>query len=324
MRSAKKIRKLFAESRVTVRPEADERISRDALAAAQESKQGTLTLRGAKGWRTIMKSRITKLAAAAVIIIAVSVGISSLSGTSAWAKVISVVKEALYARVAREVAREKAGNPDLKDKPSGPERIRAHHETLQIPEGELASLSTEELLDKITRTPLFVMVITHPHPEPDGGLARFARSYNGVKAFLERPDAGKVLLEQYEKLTNEVFQGVQEKDILFVFRFTIMELLMSSDQVINQLYDPQQRTKVVASIVSALDVQARYDASQPEPVYGEDTLGHTALAAAKYLEALGDPEFKKWYAEKRKADLFASYEESKEVISIARKYVQNQ
>jgi hypothetical protein len=71
MKSARKIRRLFTESRVSVDPEADERIFRDALTAVEESGEIESTLWGAKGWRTIMKSRITRLAAAAAILIVV-------------------------------------------------------------------------------------------------------------------------------------------------------------------------------------------------------------------------------------------------------------
>jgi len=47
-----------------------------------------------KIWRTIMKSRITKFAAAAaVIIIAVLIGISTFSGTSAWAQIVQALNE---------------------------------------------------------------------------------------------------------------------------------------------------------------------------------------------------------------------------------------
>ena len=322
MKPAKNIEKLIKNIDIDTNAKMDEVVLNDVMKALEKPKKAKSAIPQPSIWRTIMKSRITKpAAAAAVITIAVLIAISSLNGTSAWAKVIKAIKETIYT-VEDRVAMEKINRPDLKDKPSGPERIRAHHKTLQIPDDELASLSTEELLDKITHTSLFIMVIMHP--EPDESLARFARSYNGVNAFLERPDAGKVLLEQYEKLTNEVSQSVQEKDSAFVFRFTIMEVLMSSDRVINQMNDPEQRMRLIASIVNALDVQVQYDASQPEPVYGEATLGHSALAVAKYLEASGDPEFKKWYAEKRKTGLFASYEESKAVVTIARKFVQKQ
>jgi effector-binding domain-containing protein len=74
MRSARKIRRLFAESRVTVQRGADERISRDALTAAEESKKKEPAVIKPNIWRTIMRSRLTKLAAAAAIIIMAVVG----------------------------------------------------------------------------------------------------------------------------------------------------------------------------------------------------------------------------------------------------------
>ena len=59
-----------------------------ALAKQTRQKEQPLII-----WRTIMKSPITKLAAAAVIVVAVLIGISTFNGTTAWAKVIKALGE---------------------------------------------------------------------------------------------------------------------------------------------------------------------------------------------------------------------------------------
>lgn len=221
---------------------------------------------------------------------------------------------------AVRIALEKSNRPDLVGKPSGPERIRAHHKTLQIPDEELTKLSTEELVDKVTSSSFFVMMIVSP--EADGGLSRFAESYNGVKEFLERPDAAKVLLQTYRTLSKQVSEV--ERDIMYTFRFPIMEVLMSSEQVMNQLNDDRPRKELIATIIKSLDARAQYDISQPELVYGESTLEYSALAIGRYLDLVGDPQYKNWYVQKRETGLFvkraAKYAESKEIVSMARKY----
>jgi outer membrane lipoprotein-sorting protein len=76
----------------------DNRILGDALTAMEDAKKAAPAMVRPSIWRTIMKSRITKLAAAAAIVIAVLVGIYEIGGSaSAFAE---VVKPFLTARTA--------------------------------------------------------------------------------------------------------------------------------------------------------------------------------------------------------------------------------
>lgn len=222
-------------------------------------------------------------------------------------------------KLAARIALEKSNRPDLKNKLSGPERIKAHHKTLQISDEDLVTLSTDDILDKVTSSSLAVMMLVEP--DPDAGLKRYAGSFNGVNAFLGRPDAAKVLLNQYARLCEQLTKTVREKN---VFCFTIMEVLMSSNQIMDQRKDTAKRKNVVSSIIKCLDAREEYDSSQPEPVYGKAMLGYSTLAIAKYLEVLGYPEYRQWYAQKRETGLFvrrrATRGESEEIISMARKY----
>jgi len=78
MSSAKKIRKLFVKSDVTVNSKIDGRIINDALTAFDKPEKTKSVSSEPNIWRIIMKSRITKLAAAAMIIIAVVLSINFL------------------------------------------------------------------------------------------------------------------------------------------------------------------------------------------------------------------------------------------------------
>ena len=78
MSSEEKIRKLFTKSDITVNSEIDDKIINDALTAFEKSEKTQSVSPEPNIWRIIMKSKITKLATAAVIIIAVVFSISFL------------------------------------------------------------------------------------------------------------------------------------------------------------------------------------------------------------------------------------------------------
>ena len=79
MRPTEKIKKLFVKSNVTVSSELDDKIINDAFQVLEKSIKTKSAEPEPNIWRIIMKSRITKIAAAAVIIIAVLIGISHFS-----------------------------------------------------------------------------------------------------------------------------------------------------------------------------------------------------------------------------------------------------
>lgn len=83
----KKIKRLFAKSSITVNSKIDERIINDTLTECNQSEESQTVYTKPNSWRIIMKNPITKLAAAAVIIIAAVFSISLLdnSVTTAYA-----------------------------------------------------------------------------------------------------------------------------------------------------------------------------------------------------------------------------------------------
>ena len=91
MRPAGKIEKFITNVPLETRAERDREILDDALRSLQESKKHAE--RQPNIWKAIMKSRTTKLTAAAAIVLAVLIGIGTFSGTSAWAKVLKALGE---------------------------------------------------------------------------------------------------------------------------------------------------------------------------------------------------------------------------------------
>ena len=81
MKPADKINELIHKSDVTTSSEADQRILAGALENLDKLNQKNLPVPRPNIWRTIMKNPITKLAAAAVIIITVFVGIRYFGGS---------------------------------------------------------------------------------------------------------------------------------------------------------------------------------------------------------------------------------------------------
>jgi len=86
MKPVKKIEKLIGKSRYKASPEAYDKALNSFLQAVEDYKKQKSALTEPNIWRIIMKSPITKLAAAAVIIIAIMLGMyvmtGSLDGTS--------------------------------------------------------------------------------------------------------------------------------------------------------------------------------------------------------------------------------------------------
>ncbi len=97
MKPADKIKELISKSDVQTTSETDKRILGGALEHLEKLKQKNLTATQPNIWRIIMKNRIPKLAAAAVIIAGILLGINFLGGPDmtsvAWAEVVENIEQ---------------------------------------------------------------------------------------------------------------------------------------------------------------------------------------------------------------------------------------
>ena len=92
MKLVEKIKRLFVKSNVTVGSEVDDKIIRDTFIAFEKTKKKKPAAIQPNIWRIIMKSPITKLAAAAVIIIAVLTGLPFFSGNGSGVALADVLE----------------------------------------------------------------------------------------------------------------------------------------------------------------------------------------------------------------------------------------
>jgi outer membrane lipoprotein-sorting protein len=100
MQSADRVRELFKNGKLAVRPDADEQVFRDVLRAHNEAKTGEGNEHAyasvglaPKPWRTMMRSPMTKLAIAAAIIIACLMGMMMWKGTGASVALADVLTQ---------------------------------------------------------------------------------------------------------------------------------------------------------------------------------------------------------------------------------------
>ena len=94
MRPTDKIESLIKNAGIRTDTQSDKKVFNEVLDAFEESKQKQAGASHVNIWRIIMKSRTTKLAAAAVIVIAGLVCVQFLTGTNAYAQVIQEIRNA--------------------------------------------------------------------------------------------------------------------------------------------------------------------------------------------------------------------------------------
>jgi outer membrane lipoprotein-sorting protein len=92
MKSVKNLKQLIKKFHVTTNAKMDQKVKEDVLEVIRKFKKTQSALTQPNIWRIIMKSKITKLATAAVIIIAVVLGLNIISGPDmasvAWSKTV--------------------------------------------------------------------------------------------------------------------------------------------------------------------------------------------------------------------------------------------
>ena len=105
MDSEEKIKRLFAKSNITVNSKIDDRIIDDVLKEFDKSEKTQPISPESNIWKIIMRNPITKLVAAAMIIIAIIIGFKGFNGTTAWAEVVKAIKNADNIHILSKITR---------------------------------------------------------------------------------------------------------------------------------------------------------------------------------------------------------------------------
>ena len=101
MRPAERVYELMNRMRVTPRPEYDERVHGEINKAIAELKSTPTAVRQPSPWRTIMKSPVTKLAAAATVVVACVIGLSLWTGTQSGIALADVLARVEQVKTSR-------------------------------------------------------------------------------------------------------------------------------------------------------------------------------------------------------------------------------
>lgn len=113
----------------------------------------------------------------------------------------------------------------------------------QIPEDELKTMTTEELCEYIVEYPLFItFAITNSNYTNDHENVFYTIKdvYNGLKEFVDRPNAAHMLVKKY--LTLEVYtkdnysDDVEPTDF---FKMQVIEFLLAREDLFKQLTDEE-------------------------------------------------------------------------------------
>ena len=181
MKPPDKIKELISKSHVTTGSQADVRILGDALERLPRLKQQESAPSGPNIWRIIMKSRITKLAGAAVIIIAILTAVHFLGSPIegiAWA---DVVRPILTARtVVFDVIMAEGENvPITRVMNMGTQRVRSE---LLSPDGKTVQViaifdyDTSRMLELIPKQQTAVLIDLKDLPEKPENILETMRN----------------------------------------------------------------------------------------------------------------------------------------------------
>ena len=123
-------------------------------------------------------------------------------------------------------------------------------EACRIPEDILTSLKTEELLLICLKYPLLLDIGAFNFFS-DGYLA-YEENSNGIREFYQRNNAPSVIYSYYHLLNLE--DAKMYSSILFVFRVSVVEYILSAPSVISK-YSAKQRKEVAAVLYSKLNLK---------------------------------------------------------------------
>jgi len=152
----------------------------------------------------------------------------------------------------------------------------------QIPQEELITMSTEELLDRCLNYPYLVDVyfvenisLYFPH---------IIKSFNGLIEFFNyRDDAGSVLLNMYRNIHPNIMEtkSTNVEKGFTNFRFQCLSLFLAHDEIIKQLNGSEKT--VISELLKKYDQMEIYNYVKGENVYNIYSKNFIGYALAKYL-----------------------------------------
>jgi hypothetical protein len=236
-------------------------------------------------------------------------GVAALAPSSAAPPIVD--------RASRERFEFEIHGPQL-----GAAEVAARTAELQPPEAELLEMSSLELVDELTASPLQVSIIHSSDIRFDAQRTTYGRTHKGVEILLSRPDAAATLLETYQAYSDSLMVPEPPGDARGTgFEFSVLELLIGAETTLDQFESAHLLPALIETVLQSVERQAQYDAAQPEPVYGEAMLANSATVVARSLERLNDPAFVAWMLAPERVGIMTerppTHEEAREILDMA-------
>lgn len=223
--------------------------------------------------------------------------------------------------LAREL-RERKETAGQHVSPLGPEDVAARALALQPSMADMLNMDTTEVARELVFSPLQVSIFHVGASGPDQQLTELALLHPGVDILLSRPDAGAALLATYRTYSDAIADPAGDYVEIGSsgLEFATLETLLGAEAVLDQIGEAGQLPTLIETVIEAVDRQAVYDASQPEPVYGEAMRNHAATLVGRSLVRLQDPAFLDWLSAPGREGVLTerhpTYEESATILEM--------
>lgn len=217
---------------------------------------------------------------------------------------------------------------DFPVKPGMPEwsALTSHGEMLavcQIPEETLKNMATEGLLETILNYPLWVDILAYDNLQ--AGFDVMVSNFNGLREFLARVDAGKVLLSRYSSsdLTAIGSDWTPEQKGEYAFRLAYVEILLAQESILSNL----SKNQLTNLLTEAID-KYQQKLGLPE-TYGYLSIQSTVLLMGRVLNQIGYAPFNEMVQENEYIQRFLTKgspipeADLREITTLAYEFLQN-
>jgi hypothetical protein len=181
--------------------------------------------------------------------------------------------------------------------------IELRREACNVPEAELASLSTDELLQRCLHYQ-FMSDILFTY-EFKGCLDAMAESFNGLRELFKRNDAATAIINNYHKLDPRQIEQIESSvgKGEFIFNFVFLELYLAQPDILRQLQGKEKI--IIKEVLEKVNTCIEINTAENKYAYSMFPLKVKSLLIAVLLDNMKD---------KSVSDLTAVYPGYKKVI----------
>lgn len=157
-------------------------------------------------------------------------------------------------------------------------------QAMNIPEGELYKMSTNELIEHCINFNFMWDIFNHQNY--GAGLNVVFNNHNGLRELLNRKDAGKLILDYYKKIELDKITKISEPADRgeFVGKVFFLELFLSHSNILNQFQGDEKQ--LINAILKSYDTSLEINKKNEKDYYCGYAIGTKVLAIGRALDRL--------------------------------------